>query len=242
MALEEKPRSAADISLLSNLLFNRYLLSYLYLRGSGIEIGALHNPLRVLPWTRVKYVDRLSVADLRRQYTELENRKLVPVDIVDDGERLAMLDDCSQDFVIANHFLEHCQNPLLALENAMRVLRPAGTLYLALPDMRYTFDCNRRITPLEHLLRDYREGPSWSYRGHFEEWVRLVNGVSDKLAIAKDVEQLMAMEYSIHFHCWTQREMLEMILFLRSNLPLEVEVMLKHKGEVIFIIRKGATA
>ncbi len=40
-----------------------------YLHGEGIEIGALHNPLPTS--AHVKYVDRLSRADLRRHYPEL---------------------------------------------------------------------------------------------------------------------------------------------------------------------------
>ncbi len=223
-----------------SLLLNRYSLAFLYLRGSGIEIGALHNPLRVSPRARVRYVDRMSVPDLRRQYPELKKKKLVPVDFVADGELLESVGDNSQEFVIANHFLEHCQNPLLALENMFRVLCPEGTLYLALPDSRYTFDRQRPVTPLEHLLRDYREGPDWSRRGHFLEWAHLVNGVRDQVEAEKQAEELMTMNYSIHYHVWSQFEMLEMLHVLRQQHPLDIEVMHRRKDEVIFIIRKGA--
>lgn len=224
---------------LGKLLLNRYSLALLYLRGEGIEIGALHNPLKLSPLARVRYVDRMNVADLRLHYVELKDKKLVTVDVVDDGELLATFQNASQDFVIANHFLEHCQNPLLALENALRVLRRGGVLYLALPDKRYTFDRSRPATDLEHLIRDYQEGPEWSRRGHFEEWTRSVNGVTDDLSVARQVEHLMIMEYSIHYHCWTQREMMEMLMYLRCTFPFEVELVLKRKGEVIFIIRKA---
>lgn len=219
-------------------LLDRYSLSFLYLRGNGIEIGALHNPLKVSPQARVRHVDRMTAAELRKQYPELADKKLVPVEIVDNGELLTTISDSSQDFVIANHFVEHCQNPLLALENAMRVLRSDGVLYLALPDKRYTFDRDRQATTLEHLERDYLEGPAQSRRGHFEEWVRVVNRISDPPQVTSQVEHLMAMDYSIHYHCWTQREMLELLLRLQSLFPFDIEVMLRHKDEVIFILRK----
>jgi len=222
------------------LLLNRYSLAFLYLRGRGIEIGALHNPLTVPPWARVRYVDRMSVADLRKQYPELQAKKLMPVDIVADGELLEGIDDASQDFVIANHFVEHCRNPLSALENMFRVLRPEGILYLALPDKRYTFDRERPLTPLEHLLRDYREGPDWSTKGHFEEWVRLVDGITDPEECDRRVALLMEMDYSIHYHVWTQFEMLEMLHPLRQRYSFDIEVMHRRKNEVIFIIRAGA--
>jgi SAM-dependent methyltransferase len=126
-----------------------------YLSGEGIEIGALHNPLPVPRSARVRYVDRLPVSELRAQYPELEQEPLVQVDILDDGERLAMIADSSIDFVIANHFLEHTQDPVGTLLNAFRVLRPEGILYLAVPDKRHTFDRDRAVTPLGHVLRDF---------------------------------------------------------------------------------------
>jgi hypothetical protein len=68
--------------------FRRETIARVYLRGNGIEIGALHHPLKVSRWARVKYVDRLSVPDLREQYPELDSEDLVNVDILDDGESL----------------------------------------------------------------------------------------------------------------------------------------------------------
>ena len=41
------------------------------LASYGIEIGALHHPLPVPPEARVRYVDRMPVSELRRQYPEL---------------------------------------------------------------------------------------------------------------------------------------------------------------------------
>ena len=59
-----------------------------YLRGSGIEIGALHAPVGLAEGTRVLYVDKFPTDSLRSQYPELSEQPLVEVDIVDDGERL----------------------------------------------------------------------------------------------------------------------------------------------------------
>src|SRR4028119_2450886 len=94
----------------------RLLLSCFYLQGQGLEVGALHEPLQLSAKANVKYVDRLSVTDLRRHYPELNSLKLVDVDIIDDGERLATIPNSSQDFVIANHMLEHCMNPIQTLQ------------------------------------------------------------------------------------------------------------------------------
>src|SRR5215218_5051715 len=82
-----------------------------YILGSGLEIGGLNAPLRVPGAARVRYVDRAPVPELRKQYPELDGQPLVETDVIDDGERLGTIPDASEDFVIANHFLEHCQDP-----------------------------------------------------------------------------------------------------------------------------------
>src|ERR1700732_2303631 len=117
-----------------------------YIKGRGIEIGALHRPLRVPSQARVTYVDRLWVPGLQQQYPELASRKLAKVGVVDDVERLTRFQDASQDFVIANHVLEHCQNPIGALLNFLRVLSGGGVLYLAVQDDRYTLNGTRPVT------------------------------------------------------------------------------------------------
>ena len=220
---------------------DRYALAANYLRGEGVEIGALNLPLRVPPAASVRYVDRLSAADLRKHYPELNSLELVDPDILADGELLEGVGDATQDFVIANHFVEHCQNPLLALGNMFRVLKPGGILYMALPDKRYTFDADRPVTTVEHVIRDYEEGPDWSKRQHFEEWVRFINKAADESQVKGQADTLMEMEYSIHFHVWTQWEMFDFLAAFRKRLGLcfDIESFLKNGHECIFILRKG---
>src|SRR5438067_4726868 len=78
----------------------RVVLAEQFLAGDGLEIGALHHPLPVPPAARARYVDRLDIAGLRRQFPELAGEPLVPVNVIDDAERLATVSDESQDFVI----------------------------------------------------------------------------------------------------------------------------------------------
>lgn len=219
---------------------SRELIAETYLRGEGIEIGALHNPLKVPASANIKYVDRLAIAQLREQYPELNDKKLVEVDILDDGERLSTIPDSSQDFVIANHFVEHCQDPIGAVLAMLRVLKPGGILYLAIPDKRCCFDADRPVTPVDHLIRDHLEGPEWSRRQHFEEWVRLVNKVSNENEVQEKIDQLTRTNYSIHFHAWTPFEMMEFFVALRKMTSFEIDLCLHHDGvEVIFILRNS---
>jgi predicted SAM-dependent methyltransferase len=218
---------------------NRDAIAARYVRGDGLEIGALHNPLPVSEHARVRYVDRMQTSELRHQYPELDNEPLVEVDVVDDGERLESVPDSSVDFVIANHFLEHCQDPLGALGTMFRVVRPGGIVYLAVPDKRFTFDVDREVTPAHHLIEDYRDGPEGSRREHFEEWARLVDKV-DEAEVAGHAAKLIEDDYSIHFHVWTQAEALELLGVARRELGLEfdVEVAIRNGHENVFVLRK----
>lgn len=221
---------------------DRETVARIYLKGSGLEIGALHEPLRVPPSVNVRYVDRLSTPDLRRHYPELNDLDLVDVHIIDHGERLATVADASQDFVIANQVVEHFENPLLALQNMLRVLKPGGILYLSLPDKRFSFDVDRPVTTVEHVLRDFAEGPAWSRTKHFEEWARYKEKVAPEGLQAR-VEELLRTDYSIHFHVWTQLDMLDLIKTahgLFGNFELELFLKTDYEVEHLIILRKTA--
>lgn len=212
-----------------------------YLSGEGIEIGALHSPLELPPGVKIRYLDRIPNDQLRQQYPELAECDLVELDIIEDGETLASLLDASLDFVIANHMVEHCQDPISSLKNWLRVLKNGGILYLAVPDKRYTFDCDRPVTSLEHVIRDHTEGPRWSMNYHFEEWTRLVDKVPEE-SVAVRTKYLADVNYSIHFHVWTQVEFLELLLYCQKHLSLNMEIELLQKNSIEFIVILKKTA
>lgn len=214
-----------------------------YLRGQGLEIGALHLAMELPVNSHARYVDRMSIPDLLRQYPELAEHPLVPVDIIDNGETLATIPSASQDFVIASHFIEHTQDPIGSLENWLRVLKPGGIAFIIVPHKAHTFDKDRPTTSLAHLQRDHSEGPQWSRRAHFEEWVRLVNRLNES-EVDAFVEKIMAMDYSIHFHVWTELEFLEMLhyCFQELKFPGSLEMFRKNEMEFIVILRKQPAA
>ena len=169
-------------TLLPDLLFPsrtaRRRLAARYLRGAGIEIGALHLPLETPPGVTVRYLDLVERAENVRRYPHLDPARIVGTDIIDDGFTLATVADSSQNFVVANHLLEHAPNPLLVLETWSRVLAAGGVLFLTLPDGTRNFDRGRPVTPLAHLVEDYdlersgdREEIARRTREHCREFV-----------------------------------------------------------------------
>lgn len=219
----------------------RLMLSHKYLRGDGIEIGALHMPLPLPPHAKAKYVDYIPVKKLREQYPELKELSLVNVDIVDDGEKLSKVKNSSQDFIIANHMLEHCQDPIGTIINFYKKLRPGGIMYMAVPDMRYTFDMHRPLTKYSHLLEEHKIYPSKKYYAvHTREVVKLTEGVKQKKALEERTQELVKMKYSIHYHVWTQRDLVDFFnkTAKKFSLEIEIEAMANNIHEVVFIVRK----
>lgn len=194
-----------------------------FLHGEGIEVGALHSPLWIPSSAKVRYVDRLSVADLRLHYPELSSLPLVEIDIIDDGEKLETIAAESQDFVIANHFLEHTQDPIGTMKRHVAVLKPGGVLYTAVPDKRWTFDMNRPETSLDHLIKDHDLGPAWSYEDHVREYAGLVDCLAGQ-ALEDRVRFIKETAYSIHFHVWSASSYRAFLEHLcgPAGLPLEI--------------------
>jgi predicted SAM-dependent methyltransferase len=217
----------------------RRRLARRYLHGSGLEIGALHAPLHVPSGASVRYVDRMDVAGLYGHYPELRGLRLVTVDVIDDGERLSTQPDASADFIIANHFIEHTQDPLATIASHLRVVRPGGIVYMAVPDRRRTFDERRAATPLEHVVQDHAEGPARSRREHQEEWARLVENVAPSEVPAR-ANALERKDYSIHFHVWAPWEFSELLGYARGEggLPFEVELLQSNEHEFIVVLRR----
>jgi predicted SAM-dependent methyltransferase len=217
-------------------------LAAAFLCGAGLEIGALNDPLPVPAGVKVRYVDRASYDELRATYPQIKTIRRP--EIVDDAEKLSSVSDCSQDFIIANQFLEHAQDTIGTIKNFLRVLKTGGVLFLALPDKRATFDYDRPVTEFSHLLRDHSEGPKWSERGHYREAMRHVVGLSDPEEIERHVEREIRETGHTHFHVWDQAALLSFAadLVRAAGLDVEVEACVANpeRSESVIVLRKGA--
>lgn len=191
------------------------------LHGHGLEIGPLHRPLATRDGVRVDYVDRADAESLKRQFPTLADA-IIPVDIVDDAERLATVADGRYDFVIASHVIEHMRNPIGAMCQWLRILKPGGLLYLVVPDKRRTFDRRRVRTTLEHMMLDYQEPSTVRDREHFLEYAVLVHGQSHDAALA-EARRLEAEDYSIHFHVFLPCDVLGLVRWMNDRVvPIEI--------------------
>jgi SAM-dependent methyltransferase len=219
----------------------RRVLADQYFHGHGLEIGPLHRPMPLPPGTRVTYADSFSTDALRELWArEVDGRDIAPIDIVTDATTLDGVADASFDFVVASHVIEHLENPVAGLRNALRVLRPGGALFLALPDRRSTFDSARPPTPIAHVLRDYCGGAAESRRGHYNEWVALVEHLTGEEAVRRATD-LEARRYPIHFHVWSPMEFTALLDAVEPFMPARFDVdFFKANGpEGVWVLRRG---
>jgi SAM-dependent methyltransferase len=127
---------------------------------TGIEIGAGTSPLPISDPVPI-YIDcfrEFGHAACRADYY---------------GQATALpFHDHSLDYVASSHVLEHVANPVAALAEWYRVLRPGGIIYLVVPDRRHTWEHGRPVTAVEHLLADFTAHTTACDATHIDEFVQ----------------------------------------------------------------------
>jgi SAM-dependent methyltransferase len=101
---------------------------------------------------------------------------------IHDATDLSAIADGTYDFLVASHILEHVANPLRALQEFHRVVKPKGSLLIAVPNQLHTFDHRRPMTTFAHLEADLAASTDESDTTHLEEILTLHDLELDKAA------------------------------------------------------------
>jgi SAM-dependent methyltransferase len=96
-----------------------------------------------------------------------------------EGADLHMIPAGRYGFVLSSHMLEHSANPLRALREWRRVLKPGGCLLLIVPHREGTFDHRRPVTTLAHVLADFERGTTEDDVTHLDEVLALHDASRD---------------------------------------------------------------
>jgi glycosyltransferase involved in cell wall biosynthesis len=135
--------------------FKQSALAHRLLDGlEGLEIGgSAHNSFGL----KTRNVDYCGDITVFKQEEIKICGEYLPVDIVSPGDKLP-LDDSSVDFVINSHVIEHFPDPIKALKEWHRVVRPGGYIYVIAPHKDRTFDRDRPRTTLAELIERHTTG------------------------------------------------------------------------------------
>ena len=93
--------------------------------------------------------------------------------IISDGSNLPMIADGKYDFLLSCHSIEHIANPIKAINEWKRIIKDNGYILLVVPHKDTTFDHNRPVTKLEHLVADFENNTGEDDTTHFEEVITL---------------------------------------------------------------------
>jgi SAM-dependent methyltransferase len=188
---------------------------------TGIEIGG---PSPIFAWGGLipvyplaRRIDNVNFArstiweDAARERNSFKfySRKAPGQRFVAEGADLRLISSGKYDFVLSSHMLEHTANPLGALAEWRRVLKPAGALVLVVPARDGAFDHRRPITTISHLVEDYETGMGEDDLTHLAEVLNLHDlskdpGVTDVSRFRERAERNAELR-SVHHHVFDTR-------------------------------------
>lgn len=136
---------------------------------TGAEIGPLHNPLVSKSDSHVIYVDHTDTESLRESFAQDKSVDVskIQVDAIWGAQTLKqaiaryaqekgdLSESLTLDYVLASHVIEHVPDLITWLTEIRSILKPGGTVRLAIPDRRFTFDYLRRPSELTSVLVAY---------------------------------------------------------------------------------------
>jgi SAM-dependent methyltransferase len=77
--------------------------------------------------------------------------------IICDAVNLSSVKNDTYEFCFASHSLEHIANPIKAVKEWIRVIKPGGHVVLILPEKSVCFDHNRNISSFTTLVDQYNK-------------------------------------------------------------------------------------
>jgi SAM-dependent methyltransferase len=192
---------------------------------TAVEIGALDKPLLTRDEIQVTYVDYADTQTLRKNYESFPDHdadKIVEVDAVWGDKTLseALGEGVQKDFVVASHVIEHVPDVITWLQEIGSILKPDGTVRLAIPDRRYCFDIRRRDSTVaeviySHMMRARKPLPhqilDFGLNFHAVDCMEVWNGTAEipEIIDSERVEHEMLVAQSVmqsgeylDIHCW----------------------------------------
>lgn len=120
-----------------------------------------------------KHLIRFNTHDWRSDENSKESSDYVKIE---GGTELPWQDN-SFDVVASRHALEHIANPVSAILEWKRILKPGGLVYVSVPDRRKTPEYVRKLTTLSHFIDDFQNDVPEFDLTHKEEIERTGVGI-----------------------------------------------------------------
>jgi len=160
---------------------------------------------------------------------------------ISEASVLSEVPTASYDFLISSHTLEHLANPIKGLAEWIRVLKEKGVLLLLLPHREHTFDHNRPVTTLSHLIADFDNHTDEEDLTHLEEILQLHDLQRDPdVGSAKAFEQRSRDNFNnrcLHHHVFDNELVVQLLSHMKMQIHALENVLPLH---IIAVARKVA--
>ena len=205
---------------------------YDLLKGVGIEIGSFEHPAVVPYASNIIKCDRINIKDAKRLFPEVNCEKLEEPDLIFDldTDGLNQFVSSSLEFVIMNHVIEHLVNPISAIEEIARSLKPEGYFVVSAPDKEFTFDKNRPLSKTDEIINIFLQKEQFA---PIEKYLPVIKHVRTDLINAPADVILRSLENfrdrREHLHVWHsvsfKKFLMDSFTLLKTNFKCRYEIM-----------------
>lgn len=219
---------------------------------SGLEIGGsskIFQPFNLLPlYPIVKALDGCNFftqtiwggcLEEGQKYYYASN-KTKGCQYVSEAGELKQIPEKKYDFVVSSHCLEHLANPLKALKEWIRILKPQGVILVVVPDKNGNFDHLRKVTSFEHLQQDFNQQTGEDDLSHLPEILKYHDLSLDRKVENQEVfharSQKNFANRCLHHHVFGLPllvkifEELNLKVLKAENIPLEHNIIMGQKN------------
>ena len=201
----------------------------------GIEIGGpseVYRPYSYIPiYNHIKQLDGVNFSNntiwewqISSGYNYNYYNNKVEKQYILDATDLSGINSNKYDFLISSNCLEHIANPIKAIKEWERVVKPGAHLLILVPNNKFWLDINRNITKFNHILNDFQENIGEDDLTHLDE-------VFEKHNLKVDIEA-GDFEYfknrsidnfnhrTIHHHVFDINSLLELFSYINFEVVL----------------------
>lgn len=166
--------------------------------------------------------------------------KRVGEQYISEASDLTFVPDEKYDIVLSSHCLEHLANPIKALKEWKRILTKTGYLILILPDKSRTFDRNRPVTALQHMIDDYESDKDERDQTHFDEVLALHDfSLHPDSCIGEEFKNRTWQNYQnrcVHHHVFDLNNIRDLLKYMEFKI---MDLQFVHPFNIVAIVQKN---
>jgi SAM-dependent methyltransferase len=239
-SLHELRRRALEGKGEEEITIVRRTLAHIFIRGSGIEVGAGSRPFPIPSNSLCLYGDVRDRGQLERYFST----EAVTVSGRIDAQTLDGIPHDSLDFAISAHVIEHLYDPVRAIKETIRRLKAGGVFLLAVPEMTQTWDRRRPPTTFEHVMRDEQDGGEGTRLQAYMDHCRYVHPeMTGETFPENDIGRLaregMANGVDVHVHAWPESGFFRMLDYVAKTMNCTVDARLSAVNENLYVLRRS---